>query len=243
MIRRRAPAARPGLILTFLLLFAPPTHAQQADPDWLLSYKEGLRLVQDGQPAAAIGHFQRSIELNPGGGPETYAAIRVASGLAGRNVRDVTLEMGLIRQAHEHLRQGRLFPAENLLKDLAANRFANPEVHLLLEELHIKNGRAEPGRHAGLVSKGLLDAILASGDGASLETAFLVQGINEEYLIVGRVLSCQATTRRVEFPPTGGVYDVFQVSCPDGARTMYFNVTAWGPNPDWRLKTYGAPQP
>jgi hypothetical protein len=26
--------------------------------------------------------------------------------------------------------------------------------------------------------------------------------------------------------------------CPDGERAIYFDVTAWGPEPAWRLKTY-----
>ena len=68
-----------------------------------------------------------------------------------------------------------------------------------------------------------MDALLATGDGKSPPTAFLVQGINEEYLL-------------------GGVYDIFIVDCPDGERSVYFDATAWGPEPTWRLKSY-RPEP
>jgi len=42
----------------------------------------------------------------------------------------------------------------------------------------------------------------------------------------------------VHFPPTGGVYDILEVVCADGERSVYFDVTAWGPEPAWRLRLY-----
>lgn len=39
--------------------------------------------------------------------------------------------------------------------------------------------------HAGKIFKGLLEAVLATGDGKTPETAFLVQGIAEESLPEG----------------------------------------------------------
>jgi tetratricopeptide (TPR) repeat protein len=238
MASRLIPAARLGLTLTLMAVLAlPVAHAEEPEADWLVSYQEGLRLIQDGKPADAIGHFQRAIEINPdAAGP--FAAIRLASGWRGRDVREVTLEVALIRRVRDHLRRDELFPAEMILKDIVANRFANPEAHFLLQDVHLRGRRLEAGRHAGKIFKGLLDALLATGDGKSFETAFLVQGINEEYFLIDQALDCRPRARRVDFPPSGGVYDVFSVQCPDGERTLYFNVTAWGPEPAWRLKTY-----
>jgi tetratricopeptide (TPR) repeat protein len=242
MASRLISAARPGLALVLVTLLALPlAHAEEPEAEWVASYKEGLRLLHQSRPGDAIGHFQRAIEVNPDA-PEPYAAIRLASGWQGRHVREVVLEAALIRRAHQHLHRGELFPAEGVLKDLAATRFADPEVHLLLQALHVRAGRAEAGRHAGKISKGLLDALLATGDGKTPQTAFLVQGINEEYLLIYHALACQPRERRVNFPPGGGVHDIFIVECPDGERTVYFDATAWGPEPAWRLKTY-RPEP
>jgi len=40
-------------------------------------------------------------------------------------------------------------------------------------------------------------------------------------------------------PPGGGVYDAHLVSCGDKVYTVYFDISAWGPDPEWRLKVYG----
>jgi hypothetical protein len=42
----------------------------------------------------------------------------------------------------------------------------------------------------------------------------------------------------VQFPPSGGVYDVLNIVCADGERSLWFDVSAWGPEPAWRLTTY-----
>lgn len=41
--------------------------------------------------------------------------------------------------------------------------------------------------------------------------------------------------------PGGGVYDAHFVSCGSTEQTVYFDVSAWGPDPEWRLKVYGGP--
>ena len=40
-------------------------------------------------------------------------------------------------------------------------------------------------------------------------------------------------------PPGGGVYDAHLVSCGDKVYTVYFDISAWGLDPEWRLKVYG----
>jgi len=225
-------------LLTILALLALPlAHAEEPGADWSLSFQEGLRLIQEDRPAEAIGHLQRVIEVNPDAS-EPYAAIRLASGLRGRSVGEVGVERALIQLAHDHLQRDELDKAERVLKSLVRNRFANPEPHLLLQALYAKRARSDASNHAGKIFKGLLGALLATGDGKTPETAFLVQGINEEYLLVGYVFRCRTREQRVHFPPTGGVYDILEVVCADGERSVYFDVTAWGPEPAWRLKTY-----
>ena len=233
----------PGALLIILALVALPlARAEEPGPDWLLSFQEGLRLIQEDRPAEAIGHFQRAIEVNPDAS-EPYTAIRLASGLRGRSVGEVGVERGLIHLAHQQLQRDELDKAESVLKSLVQARFANPEPHLLLQALYAKRGRPAASDHAGKIFKGLLEALLATGDGKTPETAFLVQGIAEEYLVVGYVFRCRTRGQRVHFPPAGGVYDILEVVCADGERSVYFDVTAWGPEPAWRLKTYRpAPQ-
>jgi len=74
------------LLIILALIALPLAHAEEPGPDWLLSFQEGLRLIQEERPAEAIGHFQRAIEVNPDAS-ELYTAIRRASGLCGRSAR------------------------------------------------------------------------------------------------------------------------------------------------------------
>jgi tetratricopeptide (TPR) repeat protein len=156
------------------LLALPFAHAEEPGADWSLSFQEGLRLIQEDRPAEAIGHLQRAIEVNPDA-PEPYAMIRLASGMRGRRVGEVGIERALIHLAHHHLQRDELDKAETVLKSLVQDRYANPEPHLLLQMLYAKRGRPEASKHAGKIFKGLLEALLATGDGKTPETAFLVQ--------------------------------------------------------------------
>ncbi len=237
---RIVSAVIPGAVLALALLALALAHAAEPEADWLLSFQEGLRLIHENRPAEAIRHFQRAIEVNPDAA-EPYAAIRLASGMQGRPIREVAVERGVTQMAHRHLQRDELDRAEWALKSLLEIRFANPEPHLLLQRLHAKRGRQEASDHAGKIFKGLLEALLATGDGKTRETAFLVQGIAEEYLLVGYVFRCRTREQRVDFPPAGGVYDILKVECAEGERSLYFDVTAWGPEPAWRLKTYPPP--
>ena len=216
---------------------SPTVPADEPAADWRASFQEGLRLIQEDRPAEAIGHLQRAIEVNPDAS-EPCSAIRLAYGLRGRDVREVVAERGRLRVARDHLERDELDKAEGVLKVLLQLNFANPEPHLILQALHAKRGRSAASDHAGKIFRGLLEALLATGDGKTPETAFLVQGINEEYLLVGYVFRCRTREQRLHFPPTGGVYDILKVVCADGERSLYFDVTAWGPEPAWRLKTY-----
>jgi tetratricopeptide (TPR) repeat protein len=216
---------------------SPTAPADEPAADWRASFQEGVRAIEEDRLSDAIGHLQRAIEVNPDA-REPYAAIRIAYGLRGRDVGEVGVERGLLRVARDHLERDELDKAERVLELLLQHNFANPEPHLMLQALHAKRGRSAAIDHAGKIFRGLLEALLATGDGKTPETAFLVLGIAEEYLLVGYVFRCRTLEQRVHFPPSGGVYDVLKVLCADAERTVYFDVSAWGPDPAWRLKTY-----
>jgi hypothetical protein len=235
-----APSLRILLLFAFAassLTASPPARAADAAADWSDSYNEGMRLLREDRFTDAIRHLQRAIEVNPDA-PEPYAAIRLAAGLRGRLVGEVARERVLVNLAHDALRDDQLDRAEEIAKSLAEVRFGNPEAHLLLQWLHAKRGRQAASEHARKIVTGLLAVMLDSGDGKTLETAYLVQGVNEEYMLLGYVFHCWARKQEVLFPPAGGVYDALTAECADGERVLYFDVTVWGLEPAWRLKTY-----
>jgi hypothetical protein len=186
----RTPGAIVGFVLAVLALVAlPRAHAEPSGAGWSSAFHEGLRMVEENQLSDAIGHFQRAIEINPDAA-EPYTAIRLACGLRGRKIGQVLTETALIRRAHDHLQRDEVDDAEKVLTSLVRDRFANPEPHRLLYALHTKRGGHPARSQAGKIFRGLLAALLASGDGKSRETAVLVQGIAEEHMLAGYVFRC-----------------------------------------------------
>jgi tetratricopeptide (TPR) repeat protein len=201
-----------------------------------LALQEGVQAMAKDRFQDAITHLQRAIEANPDA-REPYTAIRTAYGLRGRSLAEAA-DSGLLLLARQHLDRGDFVEAERVLKRLLQAHFANPATHFWLGELHTRRGSFSDAERARKMFRGLLHAVLAPRRGDSLETAILVQSISEEYLIIGLVLGCRFLEQRLSFPPSGGVYDVMKVKCGDAVRTLYFDVTAWGPEPTWRVKSY-----
>jgi hypothetical protein len=222
---------------------APPLQSVTERTDGVqVDLQEGVRALRENRLSDAITHLRRAIESNPDE-REPYAAIRAAYGLRGRGVGEAGgLDRGLLFLARQRLQAGDLVEAEKVLNGLLQAHFANPATHFWLREVHTRRGSSSDAERAGKMFRGLLDAIRATGSGESLETAILVQSISEEYLIIELVLRCRTLEQRVSFPPGGGVYDVMRVTCGDAVRTLYFDISAWGPEPAWRLKSYGPVQ-
>jgi hypothetical protein len=84
-----------------------------------------------------------------------------------------------------------------------------------------KLGRAAEFEEHRLWYKGLVDSVLASGDGRTPETAFVVISVPEEYAVL-RALGLRSTQQRL----LDGRIDAFSVEGPRGSSTVHFNPAA-----------------
>jgi hypothetical protein len=181
--------------------------------------------------------------LNDLDAPGPYRAIRSVYGRLGRDVRDVAEDGRLLGTAHRATRSGQLDEAERVLQSLLERHFANPETHLLLRDVYGQRGDSAGAEREHKIFLGFLRAILTSGDGKTPETSYVVQSINEEYFILAVGGRCDRKARWLHTPPGGGIYDAHLVSCGGTEQTVYFDVSAWGPDAAWRLKVYGSSRP
>ena len=111
------------------------------------------------------------------------------------------------------------YPANNALAMWYAQRHeaASPPDPLLLER----------GRPHFIASEGIIASITARGDGRSMETAWQVIHIGEEYLTLA-YLDYEAGDQSLVFGPDNRAFDVFEVTDAEGKqRTVYFDVSAF----------------
>ncbi len=185
-----------------------------------------------------LAHFQGEM-LKDLDAPGPYSAIRIVYGRMGRDVRDVAEDGRLLRTAHRAKWSGALDEAERALETLLVRHFANPETHMLLRDVYGQRGDSAGAEREHKIFLGFVRALLTSGDGKTPETAYLVQSIAEEYFILGLVARCERKTRWMHTPLGAGVYDAHLVLCGATEHTVYFDISAWGLEPEWRLKVYG----
>lgn len=111
------------------------------------------------------------------------------------------------------------YPANNALAMWYAQRHeaASPPDPLLLER----------GRPHFIASEGIIASITARGDGRSMETAWQVIHIGEEYLTLA-YLDYEAGDQSLVFGLDDRAFDVFEVTDAEGKkRTVYFDVSAF----------------
>lgn len=85
----------------------------------------------------------------------------------------------------------------------------------------------EQGRPYYLALEGIIESILGSGDGRSMETAWQVIHIGEEYLVLA-YLEYEREDQALVFGTDGRAYDRFTVKDAEGKqRTVYFDVSAF----------------
>lgn len=225
-----------GALLMGLLRVVDPAHADDRPPRVF----DSPSATHEYLGRQILAHFQSEM-LKDLDAPGPYSAIRSVYGRLGRDVRDVGEDGRLLSTAHKATRSGQFDEAERTLRSLLERHFANPETHLLLRDVYGQRGDSAGAEREHKIFLGFLRAILTSGDGKTPDTAYLVQSIAEEYFILAFAVRCDRKTRWVHTAPGGGgVYDAHLVSCGGTEHTVYFDVSAWGPDPEWRLKVYGA---
>jgi hypothetical protein len=113
------------------------------------------------------------------------------------------------------------------LKDAEAvldSDYVNIDAHFVAMEANREMGAMDKAQFHITVFRGLIDSIRSSGDGKSIEKAWVVINVHEEYVVL-RVLGFNPSQQSL-VQKNGHAYDVMKVkSAKDGTeQTFYFNV-------------------
>ncbi len=107
---------------------------------------------------------------------------------------------------------------------IVKGHFVNSRAHMTLDMAYEKIGEQEKASFYYLIAYGLIQSILASGDGKSLETAYQVIAVSEEYVITD-VLGFKVKKQSL-IDHEGASFDLLEVTNvkTDEETTIYFNV-------------------
>jgi hypothetical protein len=105
-----------------------------------------------------------------------------------------------------------------------ASDYVNIDAHFVAMEANRQMGAIDKAQYHITVFRGLIDSIRSSGDGKSIEKAWVVINVHEEYVLL-RVLGFRPSEQSL-LQKDGHAYDVMKVkNTEDGAeQTFYFNV-------------------
>jgi hypothetical protein len=189
-----APAARPTV--------RPPARPAAED---IAYYRQGSQLLVDKNLAAAksidFARFRRgSMLLRHGGGPA-----------AERDLRPV-------------MKSGDLAAIRKAATAMLAEDAAHIHAHIILMNLDQEAGqKADAELHDAFIA-GMFHSLLASGDGRSFDTAFVVYFIREEYDLV-RALGGQPQGQSL-VPQGPRSFDILHIKTKSGVeRDVYFDIT------------------
>jgi hypothetical protein len=115
---------------------------------------------------------------------------------------------------------------ENVIKQgeaILEKNYVYIDAHMMLGTCHRRLGQAAEAEHHSATARGLIQAIAATGDGKTAETAFVVISVREEYVILatrGLRKMQQALINK-----DGHSYDLMTVQNRSGeTEQVYFNV-------------------
>jgi len=108
--------------------------------------------------------------------------------------------------------------------DLLAYDYLDIEAHMAADYVCVQLGDEAQSAYHRTFARGLIDAILATGDGRGFGSAWIVLSIPEEYTVV-RILGLRSTGQRL-VQQDGHWFDVLSVQNPatGEAQEMYFNI-------------------
>jgi hypothetical protein len=113
------------------------------------------------------------------------------------------------------------------LKDADAvleSDYVNIDAHFVAMEANRQMGAMDKAQYHITVFRGLIDSIRSSGDGKSMEKAWVVINVHEEYVVL-RVLGFNPSQQSL-VQKDGHAYDVMKVKNAENGteQTFYFNV-------------------
>ena len=101
--------------------------------------------------------------------------------------------------------------------------FVSIDTHLILGVCHRRLGRTEQAQYHTAIGHGLIESILASGDGKTPQSAFVVISVAEEYSLLGALGAKKVQQALVH--KDGHSYDLLTVENRSGVTAqVYFNV-------------------
>jgi hypothetical protein len=113
--------------------------------------------------------------------------------------------------------------------------FVSIDTHLVLGTCHGRLGQTDRAEHHTAMARGLIQSILATGDGKTPQTAFSVISVAEEYSLL-RVLGARKVQQAL-VDNDGHSYDLITVQTRSGATAeVYFNVDRVM---SWAAKEFG----
>src|SRR5579859_1760076 len=189
-----------GFVL--LALLALPGFAGTKDPS---EYASLLASVKAGNTNIDYGRLRRSYMESP----ERKKA---------KNVSDSEKAMFEALSAKD-------FPkALKLAETVLAVEYINMDAHFVASMANREMGDTEKAEFHRTAFRGLIDSIRNSGDGKSMETAWVVVTVHEEYVVL-RALGFKPSGQSL-LEKDGHSYDVMKVkSAEDGAeQSFYFNI-------------------
>lgn len=124
------------------------------------------------------------------------------------------------------LKKGDFAKARTAAESILNKDYLNLEAHLICQICSDSLGDVGRAQFHGWVLDGLLDAILASGDGLTQATAYHVLTVSEEYAVLD-VLGLRSEQQSLEHGDDGSSYDVFRAKDKSSGekREIFFDIT------------------
>ena len=119
------------------------------------------------------------------------------------------------------------------------NNYVDIDSHIVMERCYRRLHKQLEATHHGLMARGLIRAVMATGDGKSPKTAFVVISIAEEYVVLG-VLGLMKMRQAIS-QADGHRYDLMTARNKSGAtENIYFQIDRLF---DWWTKNNQKRQP
>lgn len=174
-------------------------------------------------PAAAQPTYESLLARARRGDPNLdFTALRMASAarLAKADAADPKLRKKMFDALHDDQWAAVIETGNQVL----AQNFLDIDAHVLVAYAYEKSHQPEKAALHYMMGNGLLKSILASGDGRSIETAFVVISVDEEYSVLRHHHLRSETQDLVN--ALGHSYDVLTAQTGDTHQqvTVYFNI-------------------
>jgi hypothetical protein len=173
-------------------------------------------------PAAAQPTYESLLEKARRGDPGLdFTALRMA--YAARLAKATAADPELRKKMFAALHQDQWAAVIELGNQVLAQNYLDVDAHMFVAYAYEKSQQPEKAAPHRTMGNGLMKSILASGNGRSLETAFVVISVEEEYSVLRHY---RLGSDKQDLVHGGGhSYDVLTAKTDKGeAATVYFNI-------------------